>query len=84
MNKGETITNELIITVTRKGVDTGIWHIGADSRELITKAQQSVSDVFGDGKRVLRVADRDRNNAAGTLVVNHTGANFRWVIAATS
>lgn len=72
---------DLIITVTRKGDDTGIWHIGTDLRELIVKAQQSVSDVFGDGKTVAKVC-KSKDGNAGTLVVNHTGANFRWEVAA--
>jgi hypothetical protein len=74
---------DIIITVTRKGEDTGIWHIGTDADNLIAKAQQSVSDAFGDSKRVIliRLDRRNRDDANGTLVVNHTGENFRWEIA---
>lgn len=67
-----------IITVSRKGDDTGIWHIGTDARELIGKARQSVSDVFGDGKPVAKVC-KSKSGDAGVLVTA-AGINFRWKI----
>lgn len=70
---------EYEITVTRKDVDTGIWHRGADARELIRKAQESVSSVYGDGKHVSRVVIDPRNTDVGTLVTRG-GINFRYEI----
>jgi hypothetical protein len=67
------------ITVFRKDTDTGIWHVGLDARELIRKAQESVSGVFGDGKPVARTC-KSKSGDAGVLVTS-AGVNYRYEIA---
>jgi hypothetical protein len=76
----DTITIEYVITVFLKNEDTGIYHIGTDARELIRKAQESVSMAFGDGKHVARVC-KSKAGDAGSLVVDHTGVTYRYEIA---
>lgn len=78
MSKNESMTTEYALTVYRNDANTGIFHIGPDTGELIRKAQESVSMVFGNGKHVSRVC-KAKDGLAGKLVTAD-GLNYRYEI----